>query len=144
MIGSEGTFCDVARDLEITSLTLKGLVRRSVKFDFKGHNIVPIKGGVMGGLDIDESLPGEEVEEEFEEEVIRREKKEDTSSVSSSFHQLIAGHLHLALMRNLSEVGYLIAGAGYGLLVVYLFLVIFMEMKLPILSNENVKILIGL
>ena len=38
----------------------------------------------MGGLDIDESLPGEEVEEEFEEEVIRREK-EDTSSVSSSF-----------------------------------------------------------
>ena len=25
----------------------------------------------MGGLDIDESLPGEEVEEEFEEEVIR-------------------------------------------------------------------------
>ena len=44
MIGSEGTFAnDVARDLEITSLTLKGLVRRSVKFDFKGHNIVPIK-----------------------------------------------------------------------------------------------------
>ena len=45
LIGSEGTFAnDVARDLEITSLTLKGLVRRTVKFDFKGHNIVPIKG----------------------------------------------------------------------------------------------------
>ena len=44
LIGSEGTFAnDVSRDLEVTSLTLKGLVRRSVKFDFKGHNIVPIK-----------------------------------------------------------------------------------------------------
>ncbi len=44
LIGLEGTFAnDVSRDLEVTSLTLKGLVRRSVKFDFKGHNIVPIK-----------------------------------------------------------------------------------------------------
>ena len=44
LIGSEGTFAnDVSRDLGVTSLTLKGLVRRSVKFDFKGHNIVPVK-----------------------------------------------------------------------------------------------------
>ena len=44
LIGSQGIFAnDISRDLEITSLTLKGLVRRSVKFDFKGHNIVPIK-----------------------------------------------------------------------------------------------------
>ena len=44
LIGSEGTFAnDVARDLGVTSLTLKGLVRRSVEFDFKGHNIVPLK-----------------------------------------------------------------------------------------------------
>ena len=45
LIGEEGTFAnDVGRDLEVSSLTLKGLVRRSVKFDFKGHNIVPLKG----------------------------------------------------------------------------------------------------
>ena len=44
MIGSEGTFAnDISKSLNISSLTLKGLVRRSVKFDFKGHNIVPIK-----------------------------------------------------------------------------------------------------
>ena len=93
----------------------------------------------MGGLDIDESLPGEEVEEEFEQEVIRREK-EDTSSVSSSFSSVDSW----PSTSNSNEESirgrlYLIAGAGYGLLVVYLFLVIFMEMKLPILSNEDVK-----
>ena len=44
LIGDEGTFAnDVGRDIGVTSLTLKGLVRRSVKFDFKGHNIVPLK-----------------------------------------------------------------------------------------------------
>ena len=44
MIGTDGTFAnDISRDLNITSLTLKGLVRRSVEFDFKGHNIVPLK-----------------------------------------------------------------------------------------------------
>jgi predicted DNA-binding ArsR family transcriptional regulator len=44
LIGTEGTFAnDVARDLGVSSLTLKGLVRRSVEFDFKGHNIVPLK-----------------------------------------------------------------------------------------------------
>ena len=34
---------DVSKELNISSLTLKGLVRRSVEFDFKGHNIVPLK-----------------------------------------------------------------------------------------------------
>ena len=44
LIGDEGTFAnDVGRDIGVSSLTLKGLVRRSVKFDFKGHNIVPLK-----------------------------------------------------------------------------------------------------
>ena len=44
LIGSDGTFAnDVSRDLGVSSLTLKGLVRRSVEFDFKGHNIVPLK-----------------------------------------------------------------------------------------------------
>ena len=39
----------------------------------------------MGGLDIDESLPGENVEEEFGQEVIRREN-EDVSSPSSIYN----------------------------------------------------------
>ena len=44
MIGSDGTFAnDVSKELNLSSLTLKGLVRRSVEFDFKGHNIVPLK-----------------------------------------------------------------------------------------------------
>ena len=44
LIGEVGTFAnDVGRDIGVSSLTLKGLVRRSVKFDFKGHNIVPLK-----------------------------------------------------------------------------------------------------
>ena len=44
MIGSEGTFAnDISRDLNISSLKLKALVRRTVEFDFKGHNIVPLK-----------------------------------------------------------------------------------------------------
>ena len=40
-MGSE--MCIRDRDIGVSSLTLKGLVRRSVKFDFKGHNIVPLK-----------------------------------------------------------------------------------------------------
>tara|TARA_B100000809_G_scaffold54840_1_gene50606 strand:+ start:653 stop:1156 length:504 start_codon:yes stop_codon:yes gene_type:complete len=44
MVGDEGRFAnDIARELELTTLQLKGLVRRSVKFDFRGHNIVPIR-----------------------------------------------------------------------------------------------------
>ena len=44
MVGEEGCFAnDISRELELTSLQLKGMVRRSVQFDYKGHNIVPIK-----------------------------------------------------------------------------------------------------
>ena len=44
MVGDEGRFAnDIARELELTTLQLKGLVRRSVKFDFRGHNVVPIR-----------------------------------------------------------------------------------------------------
>ena len=44
MVGDEGRFAnDIARELELTTLQLKGLVRRSVKFNFRGHNIVPIR-----------------------------------------------------------------------------------------------------
>ena len=44
MVGDEGRFAnDIARELELTTLQLKGLVRRSVKFNSRGHNIVPIR-----------------------------------------------------------------------------------------------------
>ena len=44
MVGEEGCFAnDISRELEVTSLQLKGLVKRSVMFDYKGHNIVLIK-----------------------------------------------------------------------------------------------------
>ena len=44
MVGEEGCFAnDISRELELTSLKLKGLARRSVTFDYRGHNIVPIK-----------------------------------------------------------------------------------------------------
>ena len=78
-------------------------------------------------------------EEEVEEEVIRREN-EDISSSSSGFSS-VDSWSPSSNSNDESIRGwlYLIAGAGYGLLVVYLFLVIFMEMKLPILSNENVE-----
>ena len=92
----------------------------------------------MGGLDIDDSLPGEEVEEDAEEEVIRRENEGPSlaSSFPSTDNWPSSSDTNEESLRGWL---YLIAGAGYGLLVVYLFLVIFMEMKLPILSNEDVK-----
>ena len=44
MVGDEGRFAnDISRELELTSLQLKGLVRRSVRFDYRGHNIIPLK-----------------------------------------------------------------------------------------------------
>lgn len=41
-IGKTGRFSgDVAKELEVSALTLKGLVKRSAKMELKGHNIVP-------------------------------------------------------------------------------------------------------
>ena len=92
----------------------------------------------MDGLDIDETLPGDEVEEETDEEIIRRENEEQSSPNPgvSSFDTWSSSSL--SNEESLRGWLYLVAGAGYGLLVVYLFLVIYMEMKLPILSNEAV------
>ena len=43
LIGSKGLFTgDVAKEMELTPLQLKGLVRRSTKADFKGHYIIPL------------------------------------------------------------------------------------------------------
>ena len=42
LVGSKGCFGgDVAKGMDISPLTLKGLVKRSAKIEFKGHNIVP-------------------------------------------------------------------------------------------------------
>lgn len=44
MIGKEGMFSgDVAEKLGLSSTMLKSLVRRSVRMDFRGHRIEPIK-----------------------------------------------------------------------------------------------------
>lgn len=42
LLGPDGCFSgDVAKNMEVSNLTLKGLVKRSAKMEFKGHNIVP-------------------------------------------------------------------------------------------------------
>ncbi|MCK5024815.1 MAG: ArsR family transcriptional regulator [Thermoplasmata archaeon] len=42
LIGDEGKFAgDVAEELEVSQTLLKSLVKRSVKFDYRGHRIEP-------------------------------------------------------------------------------------------------------
>jgi len=91
----------------------------------------------MNGLDIDGTLPGQEVEEEDSEETIRRENEFEASTSDSSSADTWASESQLN-EESLRGWLYLVAGAGYGLLVVYLLLVIYMDMKLPILSDESI------
>ncbi len=45
-VGKEGRFSgDVAEALGLSSTMLKSLVRRSVRMDYRGHRIEPIKEG---------------------------------------------------------------------------------------------------
>jgi predicted DNA-binding ArsR family transcriptional regulator len=45
-VGKEGKFSgDVAETLGLSSTMLKSLVRRSVKMDYRGHRIEPIREG---------------------------------------------------------------------------------------------------
>ena len=45
LVSDEGTFAnDVSRKLNLTNLQLKGIMKRSSQFDFKGHNIVRVGG----------------------------------------------------------------------------------------------------
>tara|TARA_B100001029_G_scaffold179873_1_gene191920 strand:+ start:27049 stop:27591 length:543 start_codon:yes stop_codon:yes gene_type:complete len=90
----------------------------------------------VNDLDIDETLPGQEIEEVGDDEVIRRET--DTSSSTKSSSSLFPDSISEA-EREESLRGwlYLVAGAGYGTLVVYLVLVIQQGMNIPILSSDS-------
>lgn len=90
----------------------------------------------MNDLDIDETLPGQEIEEEIKEEVIRRET-ESSSKVRSPGSLLGDYSTEDEKAESLRGWLYLIAGAGYGTLVVYLVLVIQQGMNIPLLSSES-------
>ena len=85
------------------------------------------------GPEIDGSLPGQEVEDESEEE-IRREVDALESPASDSESWELGSDAEESLRGWL----YLVAGAGYGLLVVYLVLVIWLDKPLPILSEGEI------
>ena len=91
----------------------------------------------MDDLDIDETLPGQEIEEESLEKVVRRESNSSSSSEPSSTDDWNGDSLDEDSQRGML---YLVAGAGYGALVVYLVLVIYQNMEIPILSpNTNIE-----
>ena len=91
----------------------------------------------MDDLDIDETLPGQEIEEESLENVVRRESNSSSSSESSFTDDWNGDSLDEDSQRGML---YLVAGVGYGALVVYLVLVIYQNMEIPILSpNTNIE-----
>ena len=91
----------------------------------------------MDDLDIDETLPGQEIEEESLENVVRRESNSSSSSEPSSTDDWNGDSLDEDSQRGML---YLVAGVGYGALVVYLVLVIYQNMEIPVLSpNTNIE-----
>jgi len=90
----------------------------------------------VNDLDIDETLPGQEIEEDNEDEVIRREA-DISSSIKSSSSQFSDSPSKAESEESLRGWLYLVAGAGYGTLVVYLVLVIQQGMNIPILSSDS-------
>tara|TARA_B100000959_G_C14882285_1_gene583083 strand:+ start:391 stop:933 length:543 start_codon:yes stop_codon:yes gene_type:complete len=90
----------------------------------------------VNDLDIDETLPGQEIEEDNEDEVIRREA-DISSSIKSSSSQFSDSPSKAEREESLRGWLYLVAGAGYGTLVVYLVLVIQQGMNIPILSSDS-------
>ena len=90
----------------------------------------------MNDLDIDETLPGEETKEDINEEVIRREN-DISSSIKASGSTLGDFPTESEKAESLRGWLYLIAGAGYGTLVVYLVLVIYQGMNIPLLSSGS-------
>ena len=93
----------------------------------------------MNGLYIDGTLPGQEIEEEEElSDDIRRESEDSqVGKISKSLGNWDGdgdGH-GWKEQESLRGWLYLIAGAGYGTLVVYLVLVIQQGMNIPILSS---------
>ncbi len=95
----------------------------------------------MNGLDIDGTLPGQEIEEEELGDEIRRENEElsadDKSKSLPNWDGDGDGH-GWKEEESLRGWLYLIAGAGYGTLVVYFVLVIHQGMNIPILSSGEV------
>ena len=90
----------------------------------------------MDDLDIDGSLPGQDLEEEEQSEEIRRENELISKNDSSGSETWINNSEDEDSQRGML---YLIAGVGYGALVVYLVLVIYQGMKIPVLSpNTNI------
>ena len=80
----------------------------------------------MNGLDIDGTLPGQELDDDDEqEETIRRELESDSSDSASFSSTDTWSSDSTPDKESLRGWLYLVAGAGYGLLVVYLFLVIY-------------------
>ena len=88
----------------------------------------------MDDLDIDGSLPGQELDEEETSEEIRRENELISRKESSGSETWINNSEDEDSQRGML---YLIAGVGYGALVVYLVLVIYQKMDIPILSPNT-------
>ena len=91
----------------------------------------------MNGPDIDGTLPGQDIEEESSEDEVRRESDSDYQSSESPKNWDGDGDGYgWREGESLRGWLYLIAGAGYTLLVVYLLLVIWMGYEnIPILSE---------
>ena len=88
----------------------------------------------MDDLDIDGSLPGQELDEEETSEEIRRENELISRKDSSGSETWINNSEDEDSQRGML---YLIAGVGYGALVVYLVLVIYQKIDIPILSPNT-------
>ena len=91
----------------------------------------------MDDLDIDETLPGQEqIDEEALKDVVRRESNSSSSNLESSSMNWDGDGHGWKEGESLRGWLYLIAGAGYSLLVVYLLLVIWNgNTNIPILSD---------
>jgi len=94
----------------------------------------------MNGPDIDGTLPGQDIEEESSEDEVRRESDSGSQITESSSSMNWDGDgdgYGWKEGESLRGWLYLVAGAGYTLLVVYLLLVIWMNYDIPILSGED-------
>ena len=94
----------------------------------------------MNGPDIDGTLPGQDIEEESSEDEVRRESDSQGSESSSPKNWDGDGDGYgWREGESLRGWLYLVAGAGYTLLVVYLLLVIWMGYEnIPILSDGKI------
>ena len=96
----------------------------------------------MNGPDIDGTLPGQDIEEEPSEDEVRRESDSESTKTAMLSNMNWDGDGDGYGWREGESLRgwlYLIAGAGYTLLVVYLLLVIWMGYEnIPILSDGKI------